>query len=137
MAVHPRTHDAEGNPCARERARPVLVETASTCSLGAAPPASGIAFPLRCPATLVRTCSGAYEAQPCAAKLVAAVEAVSRAHGAVDYAPEFRLWRAGQNDEHFDETIAARPALADVECAPPTRSNGRANRVPHWSAYVT
>ncbi len=89
------------------------------------------------PAPFSELCSGAYESQPCAAKLVVAVEAVCCACGAVDYAPEFRLWRAGQNDEHFDETIAARPALADVECAPPTRSDGRVNRVPHRSAYVT
>ena len=71
-------------------------------------------------ASLVRTCSAVFEARPCAAKLVAAVEAVCRAHGGLDYVPEFRLWRAGQNNEHFDETIAARPALAAVECAPPT-----------------
>ena len=123
LPVHPRTHDSEGNPSPQERARPVLVETATACSMGAHPL---LAPPPR--AALGPSCSAVSDAPTCAAKLVSAVEAVCRAHGAANYVPEFRLWRAGQNNEHFAETIAARPSLAEVVCAPPKRPAGVAER---------
>lgn len=59
LAVNPRTHDAEGNPSEPERARPVLVETAATCSLGV----RGLLphMPLAAP---VRSCSAFFRPAP-------------------------------------------------------------------------
>ena len=120
LPVHPRTHDLEGNPSPQERARPVLVESATACSMGAHP----LLAPHDLPVPRVARLARPFRTRNRAAKLVNAVEAVCRAHGVANYVPEFRLWRAGQNNEHFAETIAARPSLAQVVCAPPITQAG-------------
>lgn len=75
---------------------------------------AAVASSLRAPRRLVR------RTEPSAATLVAAVEAVCLAHNGGDYVPEYRLWRAGQNNSHFAETILARPDLSEVRCVRPT-----------------
>ena len=120
VAVAPREFDSDGVLSEQERSRRVLAQRSQTTSMGSPPRTKRTWLAVPIP-RLCRRCVSRLRFVCCAAALVLAVEAAYVAHGGdlAVYVPLYKLVRAGQDDYHYADLVAACPALADVVCVGP------------------